>query len=169
MNNRRPLTIAFRNFALFAFLLFPFAFADAQSATATLRGTVEDANGAVVPGASITLVNKATSIKRQTTTNGEGYFTVPLLPPGTYTLTTQHQGFVTANIPDLVLNVGDQKALQIHLKTGDIKEVVNVTGEAPLINESLAVGTVIDRQFVGNLPLNGRSFQSLISLTPGSY
>src|SRR5262249_32131031 len=55
----------------------------------------------------------------------------------------------------------------IQLKTGDIKEVVNITGEAPLINESPAVGTVVDRQFVANIPLNGRSFQSLITLTPG--
>jgi len=152
---------------LFALGALPLA-ARAQSATATLSGTVEDANGAVVPGATITLLNTGTSLKRQTTTNGEGYFTIPLLPPGAYTLTTQHEGFVTANIPDLVLNVGDQKTLQIHLKTGDIKEVVNVTAEAPLINESPAVGTVVDRQFVGNLPLNGRSFQSLITLTPGT-
>ncbi len=53
------------------------------------------------------------------------------------------------------------------MKVGDVSETVNVTGEEPLINESPAVGTIVDRQFVANIPLNGRSFQSLITLTPG--
>ncbi len=70
-------------------------------------------------------------------------------------------------VRDVVLNVGDQKSLQIQLKAGDINAQVQVTNEAALINESPAVATTIDRQFVANLPLNGRSFQSLILLTPG--
>jgi len=138
-----------------------------QSATATLSGTVVDSNSAVIPDARITLLNNATSLKRQTTTNDDGYFTLPLLPPGTYTLTTQRDGFTTAKIPDLTLNVGDQRSLQIQLKAGDVKAEVQITSDAPLINESPAVATTIDRQFVENLPLNGRSFQSLFTLTPG--
>src|SRR5205823_9405422 len=61
----------------------------------------------------------------------------------------------------------DQKTLAIQLKIGDVKSEVIVTPDTPLINDSPAVGTVVDRQFVENIPLNGRSLQSLITLTPG--
>jgi hypothetical protein len=138
-----------------------------QGATATLSGTVEDEKGAVVPGVNITVINQATGAQRQTTTNGEGYFVVPLLPPSRYQVTAESQGFTTVRIPEVILNVNDQKSLQIQLSVGQVGATVDVKSNAPLINESPAVGTVIDRQFVGNLPLNGRSFQSLIGLTPG--
>ena len=151
---------------LFALAALPLA-GYAQSATATLSGAVEDERGAVVPGATVTVTNNATGTKRDAVTNAEGYFTMPLLQPGAYTVKAQHDGFRVALLDNVILNVGDQKALRIPLQTGDIKETVNITGEAPLINESPAVGTVVDRQFVENLPLNGRSFQSLITLTPG--
>ncbi len=137
-----------------------------QSATANLGGTVVDQGGAVVAGVSVAVVNAATGLKREVTTNSDGYFTIPLLPPGSYTLTTQKQGFAPVQISDLALNVGDQRALQIQLKVGNVGETVTVQAENG-IQESAAVGTVIDRQFVENLPLNGRSFQSLIALTPG--
>jgi hypothetical protein len=139
----------------------------AQSATATLSGTVEDEKKAVVPGANVTVMNTATGLQRQTTTNGEGYFVVPLLFPSTYQLRVECTGFALVDIQNVVLNVGDQKVLNITLKVAQVGANVDVKSEAPLINESPAVATVVDRQFVGNLPLNGRSFQSLISLTPG--
>ena len=139
----------------------------AQSATATLSGTVEDQNGAAIPGVGITVVNKGTQLKREATTNDEGNFTIPLLPPGGYTVRAQGQGFAPAEFTSVVLNVGDQKTLKIELKAGDINAEVQVVSEAPLINTSPAVATTVDRQFVGNMPLNGRSFQSLITLTPG--
>jgi len=139
----------------------------AQSASATLSGTVEDTNGAVIPGVTITVTNNATGAQRQTTTNKEGYFVVSLLPPSRYQITAQNQGFTTVRIPEVVLNVGDQKALQIQLKAGDVNATVQVTNDADLIRTDAAVSTVVDRQFVANIPLNGRSFQSLIALTPG--
>src|SRR6266850_2689730 len=138
-----------------------------QSATATLSGTVEDQNGAAIPAANVTVKNIGTALQRQTTTNDQGYFTIPLLPPSTYTVTVESKGFAPVEVQNVVLNVGDQKALQIQLKAGNISEMVKINADAPLINESPAVGTVVDRQFVGNLPLNGRSFQSLITLSPG--
>jgi Carboxypeptidase regulatory-like domain/TonB-dependent Receptor Plug Domain len=154
-------------FCLLLTAMCPVASVFSQSATATLSGTVEDANSAVIPGATVTVENVNTSLRRQTTTNGEGYFTVPLLPPSTYTVRVEGQGFSPAQINNVVLNVGDQKSLQIQLNTGNLSEMVQITVDAPLINESPAVGTVVDRQFVENIPLNGRSFQSLLSLTPG--
>jgi hypothetical protein len=150
---------------LTAYCLMPTALG--QSASATLSGTVEDQNSAVVPGATITAENKATGLKRQAITNEEGSFTIPLLPPSRYTVTAQAQGFAPVQIDNVVLNVNDQKSLPIQLKAGNISEMVKIESDAPLINDSPAVGTVIDRQFVENLPLNGRSFQSLITLAPG--
>lgn len=138
-----------------------------QSTTATLTGTVEDQNGAVIPGVSITIQNTATSLERQTATSDSGQFVVPLLPPGNYTVTVKRDGFTPVEIRNVILNVGDQKSLPIQLKAGGVTETVLINADAPLINESPAVGTVVDRTFVENLPLNGRSFQSLISLTPG--
>src|SRR6266850_5310478 len=149
---------------LSAFCLLPTAFS--QSASANLSGTVVDQNGAVVPGANVKVSNTATGLQREVTTNDQGSFSVPLLPPTTYTVRVERQGFAPVEAT-IVLNVGDQKALQIQLKAGNISEMVKITDEAPLINESPAVATVVDRQFVENLPLNGRSFQSLITLSPG--
>lgn len=151
---------------LFALCAFPFA-VHAQSATATLSGTVEDQNKGLVPGARVKAINLATGLERDTETNESGSFSIPLLPPSSYTVRVERDGFVTIEVSGVVLNVGDARALRIQMKVGDVKEVVNVTGEASLVNESPAVGTVVDRQFVANIPLNGRSFQSLIALTPG--
>jgi hypothetical protein len=160
----RSLLMAFLLLASASWLLAPVL---SQGATATLSGTVQDQSGAVVPGASVTVLNAATSLERQATTNDQGYFSISLLQPGSYIVTTKRDGFAAVQFKNVVLNVGDQKALKIALKAGDVSATVQVTSEAPLINESPAVATIVDRQFVENIPLNGRSFQSLITLTPG--
>src|SRR5713101_8974837 len=97
-----------------------------QSASATLSGTVEDERGAVIPGVSVTAVNTGTQLSRDAVTNDQGYFTIPLLPPGAYTLKAHAQGFAPVEFPNVVLNVGDQKSLQIQLKAGDVNATVQV-------------------------------------------
>lgn len=140
----------------------------AQSATATLSGTVMDQQGGVIPGVNIAVISIAQGFQRSTTTSDEGIFVVPLLPPGNYTVKAEHEGFATAEVRDVILNVNDERAIKISLVVGDLtSQTVQVLDTPPLIDESPAVGTTIDRQFVGNMPLNGRSFQSLITLTPG--
>jgi hypothetical protein len=138
-----------------------------QSATATLSGTVVDQNGAVVVGANITLINNGTTLQRQATTNEQGGFTIPLLPPGPYTLNAQRDGFSPVRVENVVLSVGDRKALQLQLKAGDVNAQVVVDSSADTIRTDGSVGTVVNRQFVANMPLNGRSLQALIQLTPG--
>jgi Carboxypeptidase regulatory-like domain/TonB dependent receptor/TonB-dependent Receptor Plug Domain len=167
MTRCHPLPFALRSLLLVALCGLPFAVAHAQSNTATLSGTVTDANGAVVLGVTVTVTDPATRLQRTAMTNDAGKFVVPVLPPSTYNVTLQLDGFLTAAIDDLVLNVGDVRSLRIQLKVGDVNETVTVTDETPLINDSPAVSTVVDRQFVENMPLNGRSFQSLIALAPG--
>ncbi len=138
-----------------------------QSTSATLSGAVADQNGAAIPGVTVTIVNKGTQATREATTNDEGYFTVPLLQPGNYIVRARRDGFAPVDFPDVVLNVGDQKALKIQLKAGDVNATVTVDSNAETIRTDGSVGTVVNRQFVANMPLNGRSLQSLISLTPG--
>jgi carboxypeptidase family protein/TonB-dependent receptor-like protein len=169
--NHYPESFAVRCCLLIAFLLVTahclLLTARAQSATATLSGSVVDANNAVVPGASVTITNPSTGLQRHATTDEQGHFDIPLLPPSGYTVSVERQGFAPAEVRDVILNVGDQKALRIQLNAGTITEMVQITGDAPLVNESPAVSTVVDRKFVENLPLNGRGFNALLELTPG--
>jgi hypothetical protein len=142
--------------------------ARAQSPTATLAGTVLDESGAVMPSVRVTVLNLGTALQRHATTNDEGYFAIPLLPPGSYNLTAQQTGFATLEVRDVMLNVNDQLALRIRLKIGEIGETVTVLGGLEGLQQSSGTSTVVNRQFVENLPLNGRSFQSLIELAPGT-
>jgi len=142
--------------------------ASAQSSTAILYGMVLDPEGAVVSGVDITVTNVETSLRRATMTDKAGYFVMPLLSPGHYVVTAQRRGFATVQINNVVLRVNDQVALKIQLKVGQISESVTVEGASLVQTESAAVSTVVDHQFVENLPLNGRSFGSLIELTPGT-
>lgn len=142
--------------------------ASAQSTTASLSGTVVDPNGEVIPGATVTIANPSTGFTRETTTNNNGVYTFPSLSPDTYTITAQGGSFSATEVKDVVLNVNDRRSLKIQLKVGDIGATVQVTAEnSSLIDESPTVSTVIDREFVENLPLPGRSFQGLIQLSPG--
>jgi len=139
-----------------------------QSATATLVGTVVDEQDALIADVEISVTNPENGLQRQALTNSHGYFVVPLLPPGRYDITAKRQGFAMLEIKRVVLNVNDQRSLTFQLRVGRISESVVVDG-ASLINvSSSAVSTVVDRQFVENLPLNGRSFSTLIELTPGT-
>src|SRR5260370_40500403 len=95
---------------LSAYCLLPSAFA--QSATATLSGTVEDEKGAVIPDVNITVANKATGQKRDAVTNKDGYFTVTLLPPSTYIVRVERENFNPVESSNGVPNVSEQKAVQ---------------------------------------------------------
>lgn len=140
----------------------------AQSPTATVNGLVRDASGAVVPGAEVQLINEQTSVNYHAKTNGDGIYVVPNLPPGVYRIQVSKEGFKTIVKPDIALNVLDARAINFDLPVGATSETITVDSGASLVNtESPAVSTVVDRQFAENIPMNGRSFQSLIELTPG--
>lgn len=135
---------------------------------AGLSGTVTDPAKAVVPGAVVTAHRVDTGTDQSTATNGAGIYQFPALPPGRYEIHVQQKGFQTVVRQDLELHVSDRVALDFELKVGATTETVNVTGAADLVNTSDAsVGTLVSHEFVANMPLNGRSFQSLITLTPG--
>src|ERR1051325_8631903 len=165
MNSQRPFAVIVGFVVLLAFCLPSAAFG--QNATATLSGTVQDQNGAAIPGVIITAINKGTQYMREVASNGDGYFTIPLLPPGPYSLKARAQGFAPLEFPEVILNVGDQKALQIQLRAGDVNAQVMIDSDAEPVRTDGSVGTVVNRQQIANMPLNGRSLQPLIQLVPG--
>ena len=153
---------------LFAGLVF-IGSVSAQSANGTISGLVLDPSGSVIVGADVTAVNDATRVEYSTKTNNEGIYVIPNLPAGSYRLQVSNVGFKTLIKPDIVLNVQDALAINFTLPIGAASETVTVTGGAPLVNtQSGSVSTVIDRNFVESLPLNGRSFNTLLQLTPGA-
>lgn len=141
----------------------------AQIGTGEISGTVTDSTGAVVAGAAITLTNPATGFQRTTASNNEGIFTFPALRPGVYTLRAEMQGFQAQLRNDVVLQVGQTPRIDFVLAVGNVTEVVEVTGGAPVLEtESTAVGTVIENKRIVELPLNGRNYLQLASLIPGA-
>ena len=140
----------------------------AQSPNGNINGLVSDQSSAAVAQAEIIAANDLTGVQYTTKTNTEGIYILPNLPPGQYRVQVAKIGFKTLIKPDIVLNVQDSLSINFTLQVGAFHEVVTVLGGAPTVNsESATVSTVVDRQFAENLPMNGRSFQSLIELTPG--
>ncbi len=126
-----------------------------------------DEAGAVIPAVEITVFNLDTALLRHGVTNDTGSFVIPVLPPARYNVTVQRPGFTPVEIRNVTLNTGDQLSLRIKLKVGQIGGSVTTIAEFSEARNSPSVSTVIDRDFVSNLPLNGRSFQSLFELAPG--
>jgi hypothetical protein len=157
-----------QNFLILLACLFLLSPAMAQSPNGTISGIVVDPSGAAIAGAEVLVVNDATGVQYLSKSNAEGIYLLPNLPPGVYRLQVSKVGFKTIIKPNITLNVLDALAINFTLPVGALSEIVTVTSGAPLVNtESAAVSTVVDRQFVENMPLNGRSFQTLITLTPG--
>ena len=140
----------------------------AQVDTATLSGRITDPQGSAVPKARVLIVNIDTNISMSTETNNEGIYVFTGIKPARYRLLVLKDGFHEVIKPEFTLQVQDHLEQNFGLQVGSVSETVTVTAGAPMVNtESAAVSTVVDRQFAENLPLNGRSFQTLIELTPG--
>jgi len=140
----------------------------AQVSTANVVGIVEDSTEARIPDASLKLINVLTGTESDSTTSHNGVFLLPGVLPGAYMLQIEREGFATAQVTGLTLNIGDTKNLLIHMRIGSVSETVQIDGAGITLNTADAsVSTVVDRKFVANIPLNGRSFQDLISMTSG--
>jgi hypothetical protein len=139
----------------------------AQRVGATIQGTVHDPTGAVIPGVMITAISAETNLRRTATSNEAGLFSIPDLPPGKYRAQVSLPGFQTTVVENIELVVGQEFVLNTTLQVGGLAEQVTVASEVPLVDTSTAQvsGLVAERQ-VKDLPLNGRSFDNLISLNP---
>jgi Carboxypeptidase regulatory-like domain/TonB dependent receptor len=136
--------------------------------TAVVTGFITDPVGKAVPGASVTVVNLDTGVATTVKSNDSGFYTSPPLEPGTYRATAVKEGFKSTSKPGLELHVHDTLSVNLALEIGSVSQSVTVaSGASPINTTDGSVSTVIDQQLVENLPLNGRSFQTLIYLTPG--
>src|SRR3984885_9097705 len=149
-------------------LCLAFVCAHSQSTSATISGGVTDSSGSFIANAAVDIANDATGVIYSVKTNSSGIYFVPILPPGHYHVQVSKIGFKTIIKPDIILNVQSAVGLNFSLPVGAKSESITVDAASLSLNTTDAsVSTVIDRKFVENIPLNGRSFQDLISLTPG--
>jgi Carboxypeptidase regulatory-like domain/TonB dependent receptor len=140
----------------------------AQSINASISGRLTDPSKALVVNAKVTAINTGTDFSYQGATNGSGEYYLPNLPPGRYRIEIEKTGFKKIIKPDVGVHVQDALEINFEMTLGSTSESITVEAGAPAGNiESMSVNTVIDRTFVENVPLNGRSFQTLIMLTPG--
>ena len=136
--------------------------------TGEITGTITDTTGGVVPGASVRVTNVATGATRHVTSNEAGVYSVPALPPATYTVIVELQGFQTQTRRSLLLQVQQVARADFAIEAGAVQESIEVTGGAALLaTEDSTVGQVIDNKRIVELPLNGRSYLQLAALTPG--
>jgi hypothetical protein len=140
----------------------------AQLSTASLSGVVRDSTGAVVPNTKVVLTNVATGVGNTSTSNNVGAYLFADITPGKYTVRASAQGFAEQLVPEFALTVGQAATIDFALSAGSQTTVVTVQGATPQLEASSAnLGSVIGTQQVNDLPLNGRDFTQLLTLSPG--
>src|SRR5580704_7928399 len=138
-------------------------------ATGSISGTVTDVTGSAVPGAKVTVTAPATGLSRSISTNDSGEYILPLLGVADYTVQVEFQGFQTAKAENIRLQVDEHRELDFKLTPSSVQTNVEVSATAVSIQTSDAtLGQVITTQQVADLPLNGRDFVQLATLTPGT-
>ncbi len=140
----------------------------AQETTATLYGVVRDSNKAVVPHAAVMATNQSTGFARQTATDDNGNYTLPLLPVGNYEVSVVANGFQKYVQKGLTLTINQAAHVDVELIVGIVSDTVMVTSEAGLVNtQNGTVGQVVNQRKIEDLPLNGRNFLQLANLQAG--
>jgi hypothetical protein len=139
-----------------------------QTPTASITGTVADPSQAVVVGATVTITNAATNVKREMATNSSGVYNAPALPPGSYSVRVALTGF-RASVHSVDLQVCEVARMNFVLEVGNVTDTVEVLGLAPTLDtETTTIGTVIENRRIEELPLNGRNYLQLATLAPGA-
>ena len=157
-----------KSLSLLSIVLAGIGLAHAQS-TATVAGTVTDPSGAVVPHAQVTVHGNATGLDRVVTSDEQGGYTVPSLPPGNYRIEAVAPGFSRYIVQSVQLQVDQATTVNLQLALASAGEVVKVESTTPAIeSQTITVGQVIDQRTVQQIPLNGRHFLDLTALVPGS-
>lgn len=141
----------------------------AQTATASISGTVTDPSNAKILTAEVTATNSATGVVWRTSPDADGIFLLPALPPGRYDLTAGSQGFTSYELSGIELNVSDHRKVEIQLTVGDARESITVESSFALQTESPEIAGMITERRIRELPLNGKDFNKLVSLIPGVF
>ena len=153
---------------LFSLMVFVPVCAWSQAVTATLLGTITDTSGAVVPDATITATEVATSVARRTVSNQEGIYTIPYLPPGKYRVEVEVSGFKKSVRENIELRATISTRVDAQLEPGQVSEILEVRAETPLLQTDRSeVSRNFNQKAVTELPLVDRSFQALVGLMPG--
>jgi hypothetical protein len=169
--NSSPSCISFlanplRILAVLAFVAMP---ACAQVSAANVSGDVEEVSGVRLPAVAIKLLNLQTGNENSATTDAAGAFLIPGVLPGLYSMQVQRDGFAAVHLTGLSLSVGESRQFLIKLRLSTVEQIVEVDASGQSLNtEDAQMTTVVDSHLVRDLPLNGRSFQDLIAMTPGS-
>ncbi len=154
---------------IFAWFVLTGAYALAQVGTASIRGAVTDPTGAVIPSAKVSVKNVQTGVTTSLTTDADGRYVAPTLAVGSYDIQVQAQGFETAVRRNIVIAVGEQREVNISLAVGQMSQEVAVQESVAAVDTSTSSVTgLINQQQMRDLPLNGRNFEQLIALTPGT-
>jgi hypothetical protein len=132
-----------------------------------ITGRITDPSGAGVPSAALTLININTNAIRQTESGTDGFYSFPTVPPGVYTVKSEHSGFKTATSNNIEVQVQQSVRLDLTLQVGQVSESVEVSATAALLQaENATVGTVVQSKSITELPLNGREYLNLVTLAP---
>jgi hypothetical protein len=152
---------------LLAAILQPLS-AQTQAINGSIRGRITDPAGAAIPATTVTVTNDATGFTRETQTGDDGYFVLPNLPIGTYTVVFKKEGFETERHTGVVLNAGTEAVLETSMKVGTVSTTIEVSGGAPVLEPSkISTGRTISFAEVDNLPLTSRNPYNLIIFQPG--
>src|SRR5260370_3070060 len=143
--------------------------APAQGTTASITGTVTDASGAAVPGATVTAMQMSTNDVHTSASSDSGFYIVPQLPPAKYRVTVEKGGFNRFEQTDITLVINQTAQINAQLRVGSAQEVVTITSARPIIQtDTSSVGLVIDSQTIQETPLNGHTLSIVpIALAPG--
>jgi hypothetical protein len=164
-NRRRYLTVLLMLLGIAGVISPP---VEAQQASATINGVVKDPTGAAVANAKVELASVSTGVVRTTSTNGDGLYVFPNIIPGAYTMRVSAPGFSTVTQPETTLEVNQTATFDFHLKVGATQDTVTVAAISATVETSTSeLGTVVSPNEVADLPLNGRNFTQLLTITAG--
>src|SRR5437588_6101898 len=135
-----------------------------SSTVGSISGTVRDPQGAAVPGAEITITDRATGASHTVTADSDGFYVAPSLPVASYTVSASPQGF-KKTVTSVDLHVGDKLVVDFKLEVGSVNETVTITGGATVVEtRSADVSSLVTEKQVTELPLNGRNYEQLVTL-----
>jgi hypothetical protein len=145
------------------------AWAQSGAGTGRIEGTILDSSGSAVPGAQVSTRNSETGFTAKVSSDADGHFSFLYLNPGPYDVTVVKDGFETAELKHVLVQVGTTSSLEPRLKLGSVTTSITVSTEVPLVDPTQSsLSSVIDKRSIDSLPLNGRNFTDFVLLTPGA-
>ena len=154
---------------IFAALVLTAASSHAQIVGGSISGVINDASGAAIPGAAVVIRNQETGSERQLTTNGEGLYSAPSIPVGRYSVSAAKDGFATQQRDAIAVTVGESVRVNVALSASAVSQNVEVTDKPSPVNlTTQQTSGLVDERQVKNLPLNGRSYDQLLTLNPAT-